>query len=58
MSDFGKATLYLKEKTSKRRFFQELFTKLTEFWEKLTELSLKYLVFIKHEANESTNGQS
>ena len=34
-SVLGKATLDLMEKTAKRRFFQELFPKLTEFWEKL-----------------------
>jgi hypothetical protein len=32
---FGTATIDLMEKTAVRRFFQELVTKLTEFWDKL-----------------------
>jgi hypothetical protein len=37
-SVFGKATLDLWEKAGFRPLFQEPFTKLTEFWERLNRL--------------------
>jgi hypothetical protein len=42
---FGTATLDLMEKTAVRRFFEELGTKLTEFWDKLNAEKLLRIIW-------------